>query len=201
MMAGLKDRKVRFPWDDEDWVWPLTFKQGAAVTIIIISVIAAGMGILLGGKSAYVSGTSMYPTLNDGDMLYGIRRPDMSLIHRGSIIVFHDSGGWSDKNRNLVKRVVAVPGDTVGIDDDGRISVNGKLISGEGSYTVGPGSGADTEVTIPAGMYWVRGDNINVSNDSRRIYCYHKGKPYLVRADDIVLLATKDIDSIPFRRI
>ena len=87
-------KRITMPWDDEDWVWPLTFRQAAAITVTIITVIAVSMGLLLGGKSAFVDGTSMDPTLKDGDMLYGIRNPDGTMIHRGSIIVFRDGNGW-----------------------------------------------------------------------------------------------------------
>lgn len=194
-------RRITMPWDDEDWVWPLTFRQAAVITMTIITVIAVSMGLLLGGKSAFVDGTSMDPTLKDGDMLYGVRNPDSTMIHRGSIIVFRDDNGWSTKNRNLVKRVIAVPGDAVSLDDSGRISVNGHKVYGEDGYNAGAGAGGKSEVTIPKGMYWVRGDNVNVSNDSRRIYCYNRDKGYLVREGDVILLATRDIGDLPFRKI
>lgn len=190
----MKDGK-RFPWNDDGWVWPLTFKQGAIITISIIAIIAALMGVSLGGRSAFVSGTSMNPTLKDGDMLYGVRKPDASIIHRGSIIVFNDADGWSKDSKHLVKRVIAVPGDHVSIDSDGRLSVNGTQVKGEDAYNAGAGAGGDSDVIIPGGMYWVRGDNVNVSNDSRRIYCYNPGKAYLVNISDVLLLATSDTNS------
>lgn len=183
-------RKIRFPWDDDDWVWPLTFRQGAVITISIIAIIAVLMGITLGGRSAFVSGTSMNPTLKDGDMLYGVRRPAANIIHRGNIIVFNDTDGWSKDSKHLVKRVIAIPGDHVSIDHEGRISVNGTQVKGENAYNAGAGMKGDSDIIIPDGEYWVRGDNVNVSNDSRRIYCYNPGKAYLVNISDILLLAT-----------
>ncbi|MGW0820919.1 signal peptidase I [Streptomyces sp. NPDC002845] len=134
---------------------------------------------------------------------------------RGDVVVFEDPGGWlegeqttpqqedpivikqvkqglqfigllpSEDERDLIKRVVAVGGDTVKCcDTQGRVTVNGMPINE--SY-VHPGNQPSTipfEVTVPPGRLWVMGDHRANSADSR----YHRSEQYsgTVSEDSVV---------------
>ena len=113
-----------------------------------------------------VNGTSMVPTLEDGDQLicdkisYRFRDPE-----RFDIIIFPYQ---YQKNTYFIKRVIGLPGETVRIDYDGNIYINGEILN----ETYGlekmayPGI-AEQEITLGDDEYFVLGDNRNVSEDSR----------------------------------
>jgi signal peptidase I len=99
--------------------------------------------------------------------LPGFRKPE-----RGDIVVFKYP---NDENRDFIKRIIAVGGDTVQVQDN-RVKLNGRPI--EEPY-VRPGSipavpsghcgylyGCDPLV-VPPGSYFVMGDNRDNSQDSR----------------------------------
>ena len=99
--------------------------------------------------------------------LPGLRKPE-----RGDIVVFKYP---NDESRDFIKRIIAVGGDTVRVQD-GRVLLNGRFI--EEPY-VRPGSipavpsghcgylhGCDP-LTVPPSSYFVMGDNRDNSQDSR----------------------------------
>src|ERR687888_598020 len=69
--------------------------------------------------------TSMTPTIDAGDRVLA-QRVDGSEIRRGDVVVFNDKS-WVT-NASVVKRVVAVGGDTVSCCTNGKLTVNGKQI-------------------------------------------------------------------------
>ena len=112
-----------------------------------------------------VNGSSMFPTLSNGnkvlvsDLFYEPKRGDIVIFKKDSY----------DENKALVKRVIAVEGDTVNIDfERGIVYVNGE--AAEEDYIdvltttkidfIGP-------QTVPENCLFVMGDNRNASTDSR----------------------------------
>lgn len=106
-----------------------------------------------------IDGTSMTPTLEDGQYLiihnfsYYFDQP-----HRGDIIVFHHP----NSDLNLIKRVIGLPGDEIEITD-GTVKVNSVAL--EEPYIKAPPTYQGTW-TVPEENYFVLGDNRNSSSDS-----------------------------------
>ena len=152
-----------------------------------------------------IPSSSMMPTLLIGDFIlvnkfsYGVRLPvintkviDVGKPERGDIMVFRYP---KDPSLDYIKRVIALPGDTVGYFDK-HVYINGQRISQEplGLYDgVGQGDkmtgsllqrellslkahdilimnerpSIEGEVVVPEGHYFMMGDNRDNSNDSR----------------------------------
>ena len=106
-----------------------------------------------------VSGSSMEPNLNEGDIIVGIKSGE---FETGQVCCFYYN------NRLLLKRVIANSGDWVDVDDDGYVYVNGdKLIE---PYVQERSKGiCDVEFPyqVPDGTLFVMGDHRATSVDSR----------------------------------
>ncbi len=110
-----------------------------------------------------VEGPSMLPTLENHERLvvnkfiYRFREPE-----RGEVLVFKYP---RDPNRDFIKRVIGVAGDTIEIKE-GKVYLNDTLLD-EGSYTMKDTRTNYPKRTIPTGHLFVMGDNRNNSEDSR----------------------------------
>ena len=104
-------------------------------------------------------GSSMTPTLNDGDIIFSLKT---SSFETGDIISFYYN------NKILVKRVIASAGDWVDIDSEGNVSVNDIPI--EEPYLSDKALG-DCNITlpyqVPDGKVFVMGDHRSTTEDSR----------------------------------
>lgn len=137
------------------------------VLLCVIFVIKLGFMLFYG--SVYVEGNSMEGTLSNGDYVYEIKR---SKPRRGDIITIDTKEFDSEtgKNKIIIKRVIALEGDTVKLDR-GVLYINGELK--EEPY-IDPKNNdphkvinSFEEVTVPEGFMYCMGDNRNVSVDSR----------------------------------
>ena len=106
---------------------------------------------------------SMEPTIHAKSLSFGYRLSFLlgkGNISRGDIIVFIGEDG-----RNLVKRVIGLPGDEITFTD-GYVFINGA--QADEPYLNEQGvTESDTSYTVPANGYFVMGDNRLHSNDSR----------------------------------
>ncbi len=143
----------------------------AAETILLAAII----WLLVNFTTAryVVEGQSMEPNLHTGQYLIVNRLAYMQIggfkfgsVHRGDIVVFDYPGNPSD---DYVKRVIGLPGETVTIDQNGQVYIDGELLEepylgDEGGTPYRHRSGT---WTVPEGSYFVLGDNRGSSSDSR----------------------------------
>ncbi|MBV8304094.1 MAG: signal peptidase I [Acidimicrobiia bacterium] len=135
----------------------------AALMIVLWFIIRAFLF-----QSFYIPSPSMAPALVPGDrVLVSKLSYRLHDIHRGDIVVFkrppHLEAGPEVKD--LVKRVIGLPGDTVEARD-GEVIVNGTALT-EPYVPKGAVTTSVAPTHIPAHHYWVMGDNRSVSEDSR----------------------------------
>lgn len=130
------------------------------------------VGIHLVVEPVRVEGTSMVETLHDQDYL--VARTVDYRFHppqRGDIVVVR---GATPGSRNLIKRVIALPGERLLIRS-GRVLIDGRTLSEPylpEPWTVNadwpaPGEGPAGGVVMPPHQFFVMGDNRNDSLDSR----------------------------------
>lgn len=111
-----------------------------------------------------IVGNSMSPTLvNDQKIFINSLAYALSEPKQGDVIVF-DVKSENGENITYVKRIIAVPGDTVRVKD-GRMYVNEEEYPLEEAI-VNAGN-AKNKITLEDGEYFVLGDNVNNSEDSR----------------------------------
>ena len=136
----------------------------AAMWVAVVLVLSVIINKFLFARTN-VDGNSMYPTLHDKDVL--LTEKITRTYSRFDIITFNSD---INKEELLIKRIIGLPGETVRIDSDGNIYINGKLLATD-KYGVAPiedpGLAAGDGVTLGPDEYFVMGDNRNRSEDSR----------------------------------
>ncbi len=132
--------------------------RGTVFTLITVAAVAVLIAVLL-LPVLQIYGTSMNPTLGEGDIVISVKGNSFST---GDVVAFYYN------NKILVKRVIAHAGDWVQIDDDGNVFVNNKQI--DEPYLLDKAKG-ECNITlpyqVPEGRIFVMGDHRSVSIDSR----------------------------------
>jgi signal peptidase I len=133
---------------------------------LLISAAASVLIITFLYQPVRVEGTSMLPRLEDRDRLFINKFVyHFTAVERGEVVVFRHPAPF-DPQRSYIKRVIALPGDTLRVDR-GRVYVNGRLL--HEPYV--PPEFRDTrsveETVIPADSYFMMGDHRCISSDSR----------------------------------
>lgn len=140
---------------------------GTGLYLLVVLLITY-LIILYVGQRTEVSGSSMEPTLSDGDNLivdkisYRFKEPE-----RFDIIVFPFQ---YQKDTFYIKRIIGLPGETVQIDEDGNIYINGEILEesyGKEVIAADKLGIAAEPITLGEDEYFVLGDNRNHSSDSR----------------------------------
>lgn len=131
---------------------------------VVIAVITAVLISRFVANHTTVEGNSMKPGLSSGDQLvvekisYLTGRPQ-----RYDVIVFQ-----YNETIKYIKRVIGLPGETIRIDEEGKIYINDTVVFDEfGSGVIEDPGVAKKDVKLGADEYFVLGDNRNASKDSR----------------------------------
>ena len=147
MTTALKRRKIHFRF------------------LLFLFTVALSLYILFGFvfEIEIVHGDSMKNTLKNGDVALSLRINSDYAV--GDIVILK-----TNEKSDYVKRIVALPGDTVDIDpDSGSLIRNGKIINEP--YTLGKTLPKPSIVSFPLTLsedqFFVLGDNRNASLDSR----------------------------------
>ncbi|MBD5468980.1 MAG: signal peptidase I [Lachnospiraceae bacterium] len=144
-----------------------------AVAVFLAFVIIYCIGI-----KTSVIGDSMSPTLTNGQeilinqLVYTVSSPK-----RGDVIVFLPNG--NQNAHYYVKRVVGLPGETVQIRN-GQVYIDGERYHGMEYDKISDAGIAEYPVTLEKNEYFVLGDNVNSSEDSR------SANIGVVHGDDII---------------
>lgn len=137
------------------------FRRVLRSTVSVLVVVAAVAALIatLVLPVLQIAGTSMEPSLSDGDIVVLAKTSD---LEAGDLCAFYYS------NKVLIKRVIAMPGDYLWIESDGTVYVNGEALD-EPYITKKALGECDVQFPyqVPESNYFVMGDQRETSIDSR----------------------------------
>ncbi len=127
-------------------------------TLVVVAAVAVLISVLF-LPVLQIYGTSMTPTLSEGDIVVSVKGAD---FESGDLIAFYLG------NKILVKRCIAGPGQWVDIDEEGNVYIDGKLL--EEPYLEEKALGdcnIELPYQVPDNRYFCLGDHRATSVDSR----------------------------------
>ena len=131
---------------------------------LLTSIVVAFLIITFLYQPVRVEGTSMMPELRDQERLF-INKFEYHFepIHRGDVVVFHYP---LNPVKSYIKRVIAVPGDDVSVQD-GQVYVNGRELREPYVPRRYRDNRSYPDTVLKADQYFVLGDHRLISSDSR----------------------------------